>query len=119
LVLPVGGIKEKVLAARRAGLKRVILPSENKSDLRELPDNVRDEMQFVLVDRIDQVLAAVLTDERARRDGDDLKPEPRKTSRIAAAAHDGSATTEVPDGRTDPRPAKPRPTTPRRRPVTP
>jgi ATP-dependent Lon protease len=119
LVLPVGGIKEKVLAARRAGLMRVILPSENKSDLRELPDNVREEMEFIPVDRIDQVLAAALTDERARRDGGDAKPEPRKSSRIAAAARDGSATPEGPDGRTDRRPSKPRPATPRRRPLTP
>src|SRR5262249_4799831 len=60
LVLPVGGIKEKVLAARRAGLRRVVLPSENRSDLRELPDHVRKEMDFVFVDRIDDVLDAVL-----------------------------------------------------------
>src|SRR5204862_1525785 len=47
LVLPVGGIKEKVLAARRAGIKRVILPKENKKDLRDLPDPVREEMEFI------------------------------------------------------------------------
>jgi ATP-dependent Lon protease len=51
LVLPVGGIKEKVLAARRAGLRRVILPKANAKDLRKLPEAVRNEMHFVLVER--------------------------------------------------------------------
>ncbi len=56
LVLPIGGVKEKVLAARRAGMKRVILPKANQKDLRELPDAVRQEMEFFFVDRIEQVL---------------------------------------------------------------
>jgi ATP-dependent Lon protease len=60
LVLPVGGIKEKVLAARRAGIRHVILPRDNEMDLRELPDNVRDEMQFTLAERIEDVLSAAL-----------------------------------------------------------
>jgi ATP-dependent Lon protease len=60
LVLPVGGIKEKVLAARRAGITHVILPRDNEMDLRELPDNVRQEMQFTLAERIEDVLAAAL-----------------------------------------------------------
>ncbi len=46
LVLPIGGVKEKILAARRAGLKRVLLPAGNKKDLRDLPDHVRQEMEF-------------------------------------------------------------------------
>ena len=60
LVLPIGGIKEKVLAARRAGIKRVVLPKANKKDLRELPDAVRAEMEFIFADRIGQVLEALL-----------------------------------------------------------
>ncbi len=56
LVLPIGGVKEKVLAARRAGLGRVILPKPNEKDLRDLPEEVRQNMQFVFVDRIDDVL---------------------------------------------------------------
>ncbi|MEK7281782.1 MAG: S16 family serine protease, partial [Chloroflexota bacterium] len=55
-VLPVGGIKEKVLAAHRAGIKRGILPKENEQDLAEVPEQVRQEMTFILVDNIDQVL---------------------------------------------------------------
>jgi ATP-dependent Lon protease len=60
LVLPVGGIKEKVLAARRAGIRHVILPRDNEVDLRELPDNVRQELQFTLAERIEDVLGAAL-----------------------------------------------------------
>ena len=59
-VLPIGGVREKVLAAQRAGLKRVILPRENASDLEELPADAREAMQFVLADELPQVLAAAL-----------------------------------------------------------
>ncbi|HMJ62699.1 MAG TPA: endopeptidase La [Bryobacteraceae bacterium] len=60
LVLPIGGIKEKVLAARRAGIQRVILPQGNKKDLRELPDHVRQEMQFHFVGRVEEVLSIAI-----------------------------------------------------------
>jgi ATP-dependent Lon protease len=60
LVLPIGGVKEKVLAARRAGIHHVILPRDNEMDLRELPDNVRAEMRFTLAERVEDVLAAAL-----------------------------------------------------------
>ncbi len=60
LVLPIGGVKEKVLAARRAGINKVILPQGNKKDLRDLPDHVRQEMQFHFVDRVEEVLTLVI-----------------------------------------------------------
>ena len=60
LVLPIGGVKEKVLAARRAGLKRVILPRGNQKDLRDLPEQVRTEMEFVFASRVEDVLAEML-----------------------------------------------------------
>ncbi|MCL6505628.1 MAG: endopeptidase La [Bryobacteraceae bacterium] len=60
LVLPVGGLKEKILAARRAGLRRVIIPRPNQTDLRELPDDVRQEMEFVPVERVEEVLAEAI-----------------------------------------------------------
>ena len=60
LVLPIGGVKEKVLAARRAGLKRVILPRGNQKDLRDLPEEVRNEMEFKFADRVEDVLAEML-----------------------------------------------------------
>ena len=58
LVLPVGGIKEKVLAAHRAGITRVILPKSNEKDLKEVPQEVRDNLTFILVERIEEVLPA-------------------------------------------------------------
>ncbi|MGE5191999.1 MAG: endopeptidase La [Deltaproteobacteria bacterium] len=61
LVLPVGGIKEKVLAARRIGIRRVILPKDNEKDLAELPENVRKELEFIFAARIEDALAAALT----------------------------------------------------------
>ncbi|MFQ5738765.1 MAG: endopeptidase La [Acidobacteriota bacterium] len=60
LVLPIGGVKEKLLAARRSGIHRIILPRENKKDLRELPEEVRDQMQTVFVDNVREVLAAAI-----------------------------------------------------------
>ena len=68
-VLPVGGIKEKVLAARRAGIKTVILPRRNESDLEDIPEEARKEMEFVFVDTVDEVLRHAL------RDGVEPHPE--------------------------------------------
>jgi ATP-dependent Lon protease len=59
-VLPVGGIKEKVLAAHRSGLKTVILPKRNESDLDDLPEEVRKSMKFTFVETVDEVLKAAL-----------------------------------------------------------
>jgi ATP-dependent Lon protease len=56
-VLPIGGVREKVLAAQRYGLKRVVVPRENEPDLGELPPEARKELRFILVDSIDEVLA--------------------------------------------------------------
>jgi ATP-dependent Lon protease len=61
-VLPVGGIKEKVLAAHRAGVKRVILPERNVADLEEVPAEIQQELEFIGVARIDEVLRAALED---------------------------------------------------------
>src|SRR5262249_24768062 len=60
LVLSVGGIKEKVLAAHRAHLRRVILPKENEKDLREIPETVSKEIQFVFAEKVEDVLAAAI-----------------------------------------------------------
>jgi ATP-dependent Lon protease len=61
-VMPIGGVKDKVLAAHRAGLKTVILPKKNEKDLEEVPKEVRDEMEFILAERVDEVIAAALCD---------------------------------------------------------
>jgi len=65
LVLPVGGIKEKVLAAHRAGIKRVILPKSNEKDLKEVPQEVREDLTFILVERIEEVLPAAFNHDTA------------------------------------------------------
>jgi ATP-dependent Lon protease len=59
-VLPVGGIKEKILAAHRAGIKKVILPKENGRDLNDVPEDVRNELTFIPAETVEEVLAAAL-----------------------------------------------------------
>ena len=59
-MLPIGGLKEKLLAAHRASLFEVILPQENEKDLAEVPENLRSEMKLHFVDTMDQVLALAL-----------------------------------------------------------
>src|SRR5208337_2304459 len=66
LVLPVGGIKEKVTAAARAGLKRVMLPARNKRDYDDIPDDARKSLEFVWLERVDDVVASALESEEAR-----------------------------------------------------
>jgi ATP-dependent Lon protease len=61
-VLPVGGIKSKILAAHRAGFERVLLPKQNERDLDEIPESVRDELELILVDDMRQVFAEALLD---------------------------------------------------------
>jgi predicted S18 family serine protease len=67
LVMPVGGVKEKVLAAVRAGIKTVILPSRNEKDLQDLPPDAVKKMEFVFAERIEDVLAEALEGRRPRK----------------------------------------------------
>jgi ATP-dependent Lon protease len=60
-VLPVGGIKGKLLAAHREGIKEAILPIDNKPDLRDLPKNIKDDMNIHFVEHMDDVLKIALT----------------------------------------------------------
>ena len=90
-VLPVGGVKEKVLAAHRAGLKAVILPKRNKMDLDDIPEDVRKEMKFIFADTVQDVLQAA------------LRQKPR---RAAGRKSDGKKATVQADGRKAARPAK-------------
>ena len=64
LVLPVGGIKEKVVAAHAAGIRRVLLPARNKRDYEEIPEGAKQGLEFVWCQRVDDALAAALDDER-------------------------------------------------------
>jgi ATP-dependent Lon protease len=66
-VLPIGGVREKALAAQRAGLSTVVLPRENEPDLEELPEETREALSFVLADSLDDVLAAALDGVATRR----------------------------------------------------
>jgi len=59
-VLPIGGLKEKVLAAHRAGIKRVLIPERNKADLEEVPAEIKNELEFIACSRMDQILEAAL-----------------------------------------------------------
>jgi ATP-dependent Lon protease len=65
LVLPIGGVKQKVLAAHRMGLTEVILPRRNEQDLDDVPESVRTAMKFHLASRVDDVLAIALDPPRA------------------------------------------------------
>ena len=61
LVLPIGGLKEKLLAAHRAGIKKVLIPMENKKDLIEVPKTVLNSMEIITVKNVDEVLKVALT----------------------------------------------------------
>jgi ATP-dependent Lon protease len=82
-VMPVGGIKEKMLAAHRSGVKTAIIPARNEADLDELPEEVRQEMRFVLAETVDDVLNAALEPARVTEtSGENAppgepKPEPQ------------------------------------------
>jgi ATP-dependent Lon protease len=75
LVLPIGGVKEKVLAARRAGIRHVIMPKANAKDLHDLPEEIRREMQFSFVEQVSEVLEIVIP-------GLTPKPEPAEETLI-------------------------------------
>jgi ATP-dependent Lon protease len=77
-VLPVGGIKEKILAAHRAGIKRVIMPERNVVDLEEVPQEVRETLEFVTVSKMDEVLAEALENPEKIDLGRGKPGEPKK-----------------------------------------
>lgn len=84
-VLPIGGLKEKLLAAHRGGIECVIIPSENEKDLKEIPDNVKDKLEIVSVKWIDEVLGIAL----------ESSPEPRIKTVVDSVAD--SPTEEISD----------------------
>jgi ATP-dependent Lon protease len=81
-VLPIGGLREKSLAAQRAGLKRVIAPRENEPDLDDLPPETRNALEFILVDHIEQVFDAAFAGKQAR--GPRSAPAPERAAASAA-----------------------------------
>ncbi|HET9716001.1 MAG TPA: endopeptidase La [Pseudolabrys sp.] len=82
LVLPVGGIKEKVIAAARAGLKRVMLPARNRKDYEEIPQEAREQIEFIWLDRLEEAAAAALEPTSSS----EATAEPGKKAGIDAAA---------------------------------
>ena len=73
-VLPVGGIREKVLAAHRAGIRKVMLPVDNRVDIDEIPENVREKMEFVLLKRLEDALVEVLVGYDGKGGGEHIAP---------------------------------------------
>jgi ATP-dependent Lon protease len=86
-VLPIGGLREKSLAAQRAGLKRVVFPRENEPDLEDLPPETRDALEFIAADTIEDVFAAAFDGSRRTR------RRPRAVEPAAAAARARAART--------------------------
>ncbi len=83
-VLPIGGVKEKVLAAHRNGLRTVVLPKRNEVDLDDVPDEIKKSMQFVYVETVDDVLKAALEPGIAK--GNSKVPAPKARKRTWAAS---------------------------------
>jgi ATP-dependent Lon protease len=100
-VLPVGGIKAKVLAAHRAGIKQVILPHRNERDLDEVPEIVRKELRFVLVDDMSEVLDAALEPVPAPAETLPAIPDTVPDTALGTPPLVEDAVVEVPQG-TDP-----------------
>jgi ATP-dependent Lon protease len=87
-VLPIGGLKEKALAAQAAGIQRVIAPKLNEQDVEEIPEHLRKDIEFIFVDRIERVLEQALEPEDGRRNG---RPRRAPGRARAGAPRDGVA----------------------------
>ncbi|TMB86994.1 MAG: endopeptidase La [Chloroflexi bacterium] len=101
-VLPIGGIKEKVLGAHRAGIRRVLLPTRNEADLDDIPADLRRQMQLVLVDSIDQVLREALTkvpEAPRQRSNGARAPGVREPVAVAAPARESAHARKAPRSR--------------------
>ena len=84
-VLPVGGVKEKVLAARRAGIRRIIIPAKNDKDIKEMATQIKRGMEFIFVEEMEQVLkAALLARFPLRREEGEEKRALRPPRRVEA-----------------------------------
>jgi ATP-dependent Lon protease len=104
-VLPIGGLKEKALAAQDAGLERVIAPKLNEQDLDEFPAHLVKDIEFIWVERIDQVLKHALEPEDPDRNG--ARPPADARSRTSVS-RDGSATRRARAAQSARKPTRPK-----------
>jgi ATP-dependent Lon protease len=89
-VLPIGGLKEKLLAALRGGITTVLIPEENRKDLAEIPANVKEGIEIIPVSHVDEVLSRALTEPLEAiewTEADDLAAAPAHSSPPSATAH--------------------------------
>ena len=86
VVLPIGGLKEKLLAAHRAGIKKVLIPQENKKDLVEIPEAIKKNIEIVPVENVDQVLKHALTKELKRVEWVEVDKIAKKTDQTSAGS---------------------------------
>jgi ATP-dependent Lon protease len=91
-VLPIGGLKEKLLAAHRGGIKKVLIPEDNAKDLAEIPDNVKEGLEIVPIAMVDEVLKHALTQKLTPIEWDEEKERAADAARQAAAAGDSHET---------------------------
>ena len=92
LVLPVGGIKGKVLAARRSGMKRVVLPKKNEPDLKDIPEEALRDLEVIFVERIEEVLPRTLMPANDSLPTDALPPGPEQATTGAEVRAESSTT---------------------------
>jgi ATP-dependent Lon protease len=97
-VLPIGGLREKSLAAQRAGLKRIVIPRENEPDLEELPAETRESLQFIPADTIEDVFAAAFDGKRriGRRGAQAGEKLAASSSQTVASAEQTSKNSRLP-----------------------
>ena len=88
-VLPIGGLKEKALAAQAAGIERVIAPKLNEQDIEDIPEHLRKDIEFIFVDRIEQVLEEALEPQNGRRNGAAAATPARAPRARSAPSRDG------------------------------
>jgi ATP-dependent Lon protease len=86
-VLPIGGLKEKALAAQRAGVTRVIAPKQNEVDFDEFPPSLKDGMEFIWVEQVDEVLRQALEADKPQRAARRSRRRPPEPLPAAAAVH--------------------------------
>jgi ATP-dependent Lon protease len=98
LVLPIGGLKEKTLAAKRAGIRQVIVPRRNQKDMPDIPEEVRRTLQFHFVEHVDEAMELALTPLKPERHVKRKATSPRRPRAKAAAAPEARQSRSVAEG---------------------